>query len=166
MYVEHGTRHERERAARARDTGDDDSRKYQVTQQTGECADVTALEDSVLIGERSHRVSETEAKGVPRSGLESSDNEMIEVDGDAGDRPVDDDRNRGNGRTDEFDRADGDDDDAGDDERNDCVVDRINNGSPVTDHAVETLNVSPLNRQSPKATTRRSRFPRRRFRVR
>jgi hypothetical protein len=166
VCVEYRSRHERKRRVRECRPGDGESREQQVAQQPRERADVTALEDSVLIGERGDRVGETEAKGVPRSGLEPSDNEVIEVDGDADDRPVDDDRDRGNDRADEFDRVDRDDDDAGNDERDDCVVDRINSDSPVTAHAVETLNVSPLSRQSPKATTRRSRFPRRQSRAR
>lgn len=162
MDVEHGASDERERPALERESRHDNPGEQQVAQQPGEGADVAPLEDSVLIGERGDRVGETESKGVPRSGLESSDNEVVEVDSDADDRPVDDERGRGN----EFDRADRGDDDAGNDKRDDCVVDRINSDSPVIAHAIEILNVSPLSRQSPTAATRRSHLPRRRSRAR
>lgn len=63
-----------------------------MAQQSREDADVAGLEDLRLITDRGTRVRQAEPDGVPASGLEPGDEEVVEIDEDADRGAVNDDR--------------------------------------------------------------------------
>lgn len=131
MDVEHSAGEDRKRGTRECDGWDDDADDEKMTQQSREGADVAAIEDPSLVDDDCRWVSETEPDGIPVSGLETGDEEVIEVDENADCSAVDDEGDGGNGVAGNGNGWENGNENAGDNEREKGVMFRVDERSPI-----------------------------------
>ncbi len=125
MTVEDDGRQQRERRTHEDERGNRDADDDDVAEQSPERPDLPVFEYLVLSGEHPRRIQEALAGGAPTPGVDAGDEKVVEVDADADDRGVREDepeRKRG---------VDGEDEQRAERQRDDEMVFRVDDESPV-----------------------------------
>lgn len=103
-----------------------DTAEDRVAQQTTQRPDITLVEDGVLVGENDTRVTQTPTGGRPLACVQAGDEEVVEVDADTEDGSVPNEEPPG------IRRGDDDCDDRTNDDRDEKVLFRVDDRSPVS----------------------------------